>query len=484
VSCAIPPQTAEATSDNGYLIGDTVYYNKSAMNTLQIQALIDQYPASCLLSANYPSGLSWATFREPTSYFDYGVTDVSPAQIIWKASQLYSINPQVILTTLEKEQNLVTGMSGCAAWKYNSSMGYNCPDGSENNLKSYPNLGVTNTCVAKESNVTFSRQVNHAAWQLSFDGKRANGELSWMDDGATYYAGRMTQGWRSRITGDDAAYYDGYTTIDGTSVYLRNGPTAALYNYTPHFNNFRTIFTKWFGDIDGGYITSEVADDLFKVHTDANGFFSPVVTTVTRSQLTSFVCYQEGAQYLANGAYGTLWIRINQPVSGWVAADNAMYQLIVSTPGLTSCPTSLMPVYRAYNPGNERHLWTTDSSEISFALSQLGFKEGSPSFFAVQPANNSYSGRPVWRLYNKARETHFYTADPAERDFARDTLGFIDEGYAFGVSYSGSPNTKPVWRLYNKARETHFYTADPAERDFVVQKLGFSLEGIAFLIPD
>ncbi len=250
LSSAIDHTPATAATDNGYLIDDAIYYNTSSMTVGQIQDLINRFPKSCLLPSNYPGGLSWATFREPAGYFDYGSVDVSPAQIIWKASQLYSINPQVILATLEKEQALVSGNTvygGCVPTAYNSAMGYNCPDGSENSLKDYPDLGVTKTCVAKESNVTFSRQVNHAAWQLSFDGKRANGNLAWMGDGATYYYGRMTAGIRARVAGGTESMYDGYTTIDGTTVFLKNGATAALYNYTPHFNSFATIFSNWFG---------------------------------------------------------------------------------------------------------------------------------------------------------------------------------------------------------------------------------------------
>ena len=52
----------------------------------------------------------------------------SAAQIIWNASQEYTINPEVILTTLgQKEQGLVTD-----DWpwtdEYTEATGFNCPD--------------------------------------------------------------------------------------------------------------------------------------------------------------------------------------------------------------------------------------------------------------------------------------------------------------------------------------------------------------------
>lgn len=245
-SCVILFESPQAHATQSNQISDGIFYNSGAMSESAIESFIGSFPNSCLLAKNYPNGLSPITFSENTGYSNYGA-NVSPARIIWNTSQLYKINPQVILTTLEKEQNLVTGAAGCAVWKYNSAMGYNCPDGSENALKDYPNIQIYRTCVARESNAGFSRQVNHAGWQLSFDGKRANGDLSWNGDGATMYYGRMTQGNRARVNGGQVAYYDGYTTIDGQSIYLENGATAALYNYTPHFSNFETIFTKWFG---------------------------------------------------------------------------------------------------------------------------------------------------------------------------------------------------------------------------------------------
>lgn len=248
--CAFSDNTVHAAArDDGYQIDDSVFYKTASLSESQIDSFINSFPKSCLKPQNYPNGLSWATFREPLNYFDYSTNDVSPARIIWKASQLYKINPQVLIATLEKEQSLISGLSsaGCPVRAYNSAMGYNCPDGSENALKTYPDLNIAGTCVAREANAGFSRQLNRAAWQLSFDGKRANGNLAWMGDGDTPYYGRMTQGWRQQVNGGASIYYDGYTSIDGKPVFLKNGSSAALYNYTPHFSGFNSIFTKWFG---------------------------------------------------------------------------------------------------------------------------------------------------------------------------------------------------------------------------------------------
>ena len=243
---------AAASVEN--IISDATFINENAMNEGQIAAFINRFPRSCLLPQNYPQGLSPISFIEPNSYFDHGTQQASAARIINKMSKYYHVNPQVILTTLEKEQALVSGSQGCATWRYNSAMGYNCPDGSENSLKSYPELGIYNTCVKNPGNAGFARQVNRAAWQLRFDQERAYGNLSWGGDGNVYYYGRMTEGWRSRQQGQPAAYYDGIISIGGRSFKVANGATAALYNYTPHFNSFERIFTAWFGSTqDSGF---------------------------------------------------------------------------------------------------------------------------------------------------------------------------------------------------------------------------------------
>ena len=235
---------AAASVEN--IISDATFINENAMNEGQIAAFINRFPKSCLLPQNYPQGLSPISFIEPNSYFDHGTQQTSAARIINKMSKFYHINPQVILTTLEKEQALVSGSQGCATWRYNSAMGYNCPDNSENSLKSYPDLKIYNTCVQNPGNAGFARQVNRAAWQLRFDQERAYGNLSWGGDGNVFYYGRMTEGWRSRQQGQPAAYYDGIISIGGRSFKVANGATAALYNYTPHFNSFERIFTEWF----------------------------------------------------------------------------------------------------------------------------------------------------------------------------------------------------------------------------------------------
>ncbi len=242
---------ADAAFNKNLLMDNVVFDKKGSMSESQIQTFINKYPSSCLKRATSSDGKS-IDYKYPNDYFTYGA-NVSAAKIIKRSSDLWGLNPHVILATLEKESSLVSGGSGCQGWRYVSAMGYNCPDSGE--LYSYPDIGISSTCVARKSDAGFSRQVNHASWQLMFNRHRSEGNIAWDGDGAVPYVGYMTKGNRQRVQGGATVYYDGKASIDGQVVTMSNGATASLYSYTPHFagnQSFYNIFTGWFGSTLGG----------------------------------------------------------------------------------------------------------------------------------------------------------------------------------------------------------------------------------------
>ena len=156
----------------------------------------------------------------------------SAAHIIWQAAQDYSINPQVLIVLLEKEQSLVTD-----PWpnhrQYASATGFGCPD--------------TGGCDPKGAG--FKNQVRKAAALFR--------EV--LDGGWSNYPAYTTQ----------FIYYNPNTGCGGTNIYIQNRATSALYRYTPYQpnaaalaagtgtgdscssygnRNFYNLFTEWFGD--------------------------------------------------------------------------------------------------------------------------------------------------------------------------------------------------------------------------------------------
>ncbi len=251
------------------LMDDGVFDNYNSMSADQIDSWLNStFPSSCISSNN------GFTSPDPTGYtpstgFTFG-SEVSAGTVIAHAAQVYGLNPRVIISTLQKESSLVSGSQGCPSWRYASAMGYGCTDAGGSfdypgvelySMNGTPVVGITGSCVNKQSRVGFSRQVIVATWQLKFDQQRSKGNVGWnvqkpgwdnTDDLTTNYNGWMTQGVFHRNNGDTAAAYDGWATIDGSPVHIDTGPTAALYNYTPHFAgnlSFDNIYQGWFGSI-------------------------------------------------------------------------------------------------------------------------------------------------------------------------------------------------------------------------------------------
>lgn len=253
--------------NNNDVIDDTIFDNYNSMNANQIDAFLNTFSGSCI-STN--SGFS---AQDPTGYnsndgYIYG-NNVSAGRAIYDAAQAYGLNPQVLLTTLQKEQSLVTGSAGCTTTKIAKALGYGCPDSggsySYNNVNLYTRSGTTYTsvsgiCVNSAAKAGFSQQIIHAAWMLKYSEQRSEGNIGWAvikdgwdnsDDLNATYSGYMTEGCFKRSKYESqCTYYDGYATIDNTAVHMDTGATAALYRYTPHFSgnqNFVSIFNGWFG---------------------------------------------------------------------------------------------------------------------------------------------------------------------------------------------------------------------------------------------
>ncbi|MEO6513739.1 MAG: hypothetical protein ABIR37_03555 [Candidatus Saccharimonadales bacterium] len=259
---------AEAFNQNR-IIDDGIFDRTDSMNASQIDSFLNSFPNSCI------SPNSGFKAIDPTGYspgvYQYGGF-VTAGQVIYDAGQAYGLNPQVLLTTLQKEQSLVVGGAGYCnngdQHKYAAAVGYGCPDSpttfSYSGLNLYQRNGVTvtdtgTTCVNSAAKAGFSQQVIRAAWLFKFGEQRSKGNVGWAvikgnwnnsDDPQTCYGGPMTQGTYQRCPSGATTYYDGYTTIDGTAVHMDTGGTAALYWYTPHFpgnQHFFDIFTGWFG---------------------------------------------------------------------------------------------------------------------------------------------------------------------------------------------------------------------------------------------
>jgi hypothetical protein len=274
---SLSPIVNALTFNPSRIIDDSVFDNVQSMDITDINNFLNSFPNSCI-SPN--SGFSSV---DPIGYtlssgFTYSQNGpVTAGQVIYDAAEAYGLNPQVLLSTLQKEQGIIDGSGpyGCGVLALAGATGYGCLDSggtySYTNVYLYTRSGTTytsvsGTCVDTGSKIGFSQQVIHAAWLLKFAQQRSLGNINWdvqatnfpeqgdvwdnSDDLQSCYSGPMTPGTFQICPSGPSIYYDGYTTIDNVSTEMETGATAALYYYTPHFNgneDFFNIWTSWFG---------------------------------------------------------------------------------------------------------------------------------------------------------------------------------------------------------------------------------------------
>lgn len=215
----VSPGIANASTFNaGRIIDDVVMTNNSSMNITQIQAFLNSKVPVCDTWGTQSYGgttrAQYAASRGVSTPFtclkDYTENGKSAAQIIYDVSQKYSINPQVMIVLLQKEQALVTD-----DWpwpiQYRSATGYGCPDTAPCDSQYY---GLTN--------------------QLDWAAKMFRAILN---NSPTWYT--------PYVLGNNYIQYSPDANCGGSNVYIQNRSTQALYNYTPYQPNQATLNAGW-----------------------------------------------------------------------------------------------------------------------------------------------------------------------------------------------------------------------------------------------
>ena len=263
--------TTSAASASGFnpgnIISDQVMGNYNSMSINEIQSFLTEkgncnntnYILYQQLTKQYPK-ITWHFENGhfvclSEERFGDGQTIGSgqtAAEIIYQAAQDYTINPQVIIVWLEKEQCLITD-SYPNSYNYRAATGYGCPDTAACDTKYYG----------------FKNQVRNAAamFRSVLDGGWSN-----------YPAGRTNY-----------VQYHPNRNCGGTNIYIENRATSALYRYTPYQpnsaalsagygtgdtcssygnRNFYMYFTDWFGSTQEAHINK--IDEVPEVRNDLN----------------------------------------------------------------------------------------------------------------------------------------------------------------------------------------------------------------------
>lgn len=174
-----------------------------------------------------------------------------------------------------------------------------------------------------------------------------------------------------------------------------------------------------------------------------------------------------GAQFSFKGDSSRLPEAYWQDQAGKVFTSTTMPNETAATYIRTSM--TLQPMYRVYNKWSNEHFFTTDSTEYK-GLVAKGWNDEGVAWYSPEK-----SSTPVYRLYNKYTTEHHFTTSKTEYDkCVKD--GWTGEDVAF---YSGG-NT-PVYRLFNQYEKAfyHHYTKSEEEKATCV-KNGWTDEEIGW----
>jgi uncharacterized protein (DUF1800 family) len=152
--------------------------------------------------------------------------------------------------------------------------------------------------------------------------------------------------------------------------------------------------------------------------------------------------------------------------------------------GVARAQPATDPVYRFYNTATGTHFYTISAAErdnVLLRYPQFAYEGAAFGAFSQQVAGS----QPVYRFFNTRTGTHFYTISSTERDFVAATYPqYTYEGAAYyALTAAGTDQRIGLYRFYNNATGAHFYTTSTDERDYVVQHYPqYVLEGIAFYV--
>lgn len=178
------------------------------------------------------------------------------------------------------------------------------------------------------------------------------------------------------------------------------------------------------------------------------------------------------------GANAGTTVEINQvtlfaaSISGFVAGDT------LALAGLNADSTS----YQPSGTGGRLTLYSGGTAvgslqfQGSYSQSSFQIQQSGSTVDVTTTVTNAATGSTspptaggVFRFFDLADGTHFYTASVAERDnVLTGRPDLVQESNGFGTKLTQSSATTAVYRFFDTTHGTHFFTASAGERDQIV----------------
>tara|TARA_E500000305_G_scaffold40171_1_gene30730 strand:- start:2112 stop:3125 length:1014 start_codon:yes stop_codon:yes gene_type:complete len=138
-------------------------------------------------------------------------------------------------------------------------------------------------------------------------------------------------------------------------------------------------------------------------------------------------------------------------------------------------------VYRFLNESVGGHFFTAEVTEKDSVVAASVFQSEGVGFEALsQAATDVELSVPIYRFFNKALGSHFFTANEEEKSQVMLMEDFGFEGVGFRAFDEDTASTEPIYRFFNTVTGGHFFTADSDEKTAVMNLDGFRFEGIGF----
>lgn len=211
-------------------------------------------------------------------------------------------------------------------------------------------------------------------------------------------------------------------------------------------------------------------------------------TAVTASSLSQ-IDFDRGASDVPdtvtvrafNGAYWGDWTTIStgiNPVT--VSKGTGLGSTLAAGSGEIA-------IHRFFDKNDGTHFFTASGAEASNLVgTRTDLSYEGVGLHGYADASASTSSEAVFRFFNVADGTHFYTASTTERDAILtkpDAMKF--EGIAFYENATPQAGDSAVYRFFDTSHGTHLFTQSSSERaNIIATRPDLVSEGIAFYAPN
>jgi hypothetical protein len=385
---AVSPSIASASYSGGRLIDNNVFLHSDSMSKVEIQSFLEA-KNSGIADMEFKLMCYGADSKEHQSYTAAGAdcdSKIPASHIIYYASQIYGVNPRVVLSTLQKEQSLVTSQNPTDR-QVSQAMGYACP--------------TSGSC---NSSSNFSYQIDSGTWVLRWHYERANGNNSWWRESSSWTCGAEKNYYKPNLyPGQNVDFYD-QNNVKYRTHYIDNAATSAFYCYTPHtYNNPEGLYGRDAYGTKGMYYSGSYNfvywfETWFGSTTSSWSLWSPVaggaswsttspvsLTAGDDGRFTLLAMTKEGTLKIRRGEFGGRWGGWANMAGGanWTSA-NAAYNSKNNQPRIFAIDKTGQMYYRYLSEKNGWSTWSKVAGGASWsATSPVSLTAGDDGRFTL-----------------------------------------------------------------------------------------------------